>query len=80
MYGRNPLYHTSTILFTIFTVACAVSTNLNMFIVFRFFQGCFGGAPLALGGGTIADTISRENRATAMAVWMMGPSKTPSFF
>lgn len=46
-----------------------------MFITFRFFMGCFGGAPLVLGGGTIADLISREQRGTAMVVWMMGPSK-----
>jgi MFS family permease len=30
---------------------------------------------MVLGGGTIADLISREHRGTAMAVWMMGPSK-----
>jgi MFS family permease len=35
----------------------------------------FGGAPMVLGGGTIADLIPREQRGTAMAVWMMGPSK-----
>jgi hypothetical protein len=33
-----------------------------------------GGAPLTLGGGTIADLINREQRGTAMALWMMGPS------
>jgi len=30
---------------------------------------------MVLGGGTIADLIPREQRGTAMAVWMMGPSK-----
>jgi len=29
---------------------------------------------MVLGGGTIADLIPREQRGTAMAVWMMGPS------
>jgi hypothetical protein len=31
---------------------------------------------MVLGGGTIADLIERERRGTAMAVWMMGPSKS----
>jgi hypothetical protein len=30
---------------------------------------------MVLGGGTIADLIPRAQRGTAMAVWMMGPSK-----
>lgn len=30
---------------------------------------------MVLGGGTIADLIDREQRGTAMVVWMMGPSK-----
>lgn len=30
-----------------------------------------------LGGGTVADLISREQRGTAMVVWMMGPTIGP---
>jgi MFS family permease len=74
MYGRLPLYHSCNFLFIVFTIAAAVATNMGQFIVFRFFMGCFGGAPMVLGGGTIADLIPREQRGTAMAVWMMGPS------
>jgi hypothetical protein len=75
MYGRLPLYHICNLLFIIFTLAAAVASNIGQFTVFRFFMGCFGGAPMVLGGGTIADLIPREQRGTAMAVWMMGPSK-----
>jgi hypothetical protein len=35
---------------------------------------------MVLGGGTIADLIPREQRGTAMAVWMMGPSRFRSYF
>jgi hypothetical protein len=69
MYGRLPLYHICNLLFIVFTIAAAVATNMAQFVVFRFFMGCFGGAPIVLGGGTIADLISREQRGTAMAVW-----------
>lgn len=75
MYGRLPLYHACNLLFVIFTIAAAVASNMGQFVVFRFLMGCFGGAPMVLGGGTIADLIPREQRGTAMAVWMMGPSE-----
>lgn len=39
MYGRLPLYHSCNLLFIIFTIAAAVSTNMGMFIVFRFLMG-----------------------------------------
>ena len=72
MYGRLPLYHSCNFLFIVFTIAAAVANNMAQFVVFRFLMGCFGGAPMVLGGGTIADLIPREQRGTAMAVWMMG--------
>ncbi|KAF2267682.1 MFS general substrate transporter [Lojkania enalia] len=77
MYGRLPLYHICNMCFVIWTIAAATASNMSMFIVFRFLMGCFGGAPLVLGGGTIADLISCEQRGTAMVVWMMGPTIGP---
>ncbi|QDS77377.1 hypothetical protein FKW77_005756 [Venturia effusa] len=77
MFGRLPLYHASACFFVIFNIACAVSSSLNQLIVFRFFAGSFGAAPLALGGGTIADVASKEQRATAMAIWVLGPTVGP---
>jgi MFS family permease len=71
MYGRLWLYHSCNLLFIVFTIAAAVSSNMGMFIAFRFLMGCFGGAPLVLGGGTIADLISREQRGTAMVGKLM---------
>lgn len=77
MYGRLPLYHTCNLLFILFNVACALSTSLDMLIAFRFLAGCVGSSPLTLGGGTIADLIPREERGTAMAVWVAGPCIGP---
>lgn len=74
MWGRLKLYHSCSFLFLICTIICAVSKNMNMLIVFRFLAGSVGAAPLALGGGTIADLIKREQRAMAMAIWVLGPS------
>lgn len=49
LYGRAIIYHICNIGFVIFTIACAVSTDIGMLIAFRFFQGCFGSAPLTNG-------------------------------
>lgn len=49
LYGRAIIYHICNVGFVVFSIACAVSTNLGMLIVFRFFQGCFGVAPVTNG-------------------------------
>jgi multidrug resistance protein len=77
MYGRLPIYHLCNILFIIFTVACAVATDLNSLIVFRFFEGVAGSSPLTIGAGTLSDIIVQERRGAAMAAWALGPLLGP---
>lgn len=77
LYGRLVVYHVSNVLFVVLTVACAVATNLNMLIGFRFLQGTFGSTPLTIGGGTIADMIVQEKRGGVMAIWALGPLMGP---
>ena len=72
VYGRLAVYHISNVLFFIFTVACAVSTNVGMFTAFRFLSGCAGVTPITLGGGSIADVIPEEKRGTAMVIAASG--------
>lgn len=49
LYGRAIIYHICNVGFVIFSVACALSTDIGMLVVFRFFQGCFGVAPVTNG-------------------------------
>ena len=77
LYGRVPVYHVCNILFIVFTIACAVSTNFNMLIGWRFLQGTFGSCPLTIGGGTISDMIIQEKRGGVMAIWALGPLMGP---
>ncbi|KAI9700577.1 MAG: hypothetical protein M1820_006731 [Bogoriella megaspora] len=77
LYGRLPLYHVNNALFIVFTVACAVSSNLNMLIGFRFLAGLVGSTPLTIGGGTLADLMPQEKRGGAMALWGLGPLLGP---
>src|ERR1700760_925849 len=66
LYGRYWIYITNNALFVVFAVACAVSKNMTQLIIFRFFHGVFGVAPLTIGGGTIADCMVVERRGGAM--------------
>ncbi|KAL8745393.1 MAG: hypothetical protein Q9184_007879, partial [Pyrenodesmia sp. 2 TL-2023] len=77
-YGRNIVFNSTVILHLIFTIACALSTSTNMLIMFRFLAGCFGSAPITIGGGTITDIMPQENRGKAMAIFIMGPTLGPS--
>lgn len=67
-YGPLPVYHVANVLFIIFTIACAVSSNLNMLIGFRFLEGMAGSAPITICGGTIADLFIQEERGGALAI------------
>ena len=78
LYGRVVIYHVGNVLFIIFTVACALATNMNMLIAFRFLCGLVGAGPIAIGGGTIADLTTLQQRGTAMSVWSLGPLLGPS--
>ncbi|RHZ44879.1 MFS transporter [Aspergillus thermomutatus] len=77
VYGRVPVYHTANIIFIAFVIGNALSRSVAQFLVFRFISGCAGGTPMALGGGTIADITTIEQRAVAMALFSMGPLAGP---
>lgn len=73
LYGRSIILNTTNALFFVFTIACALSTNLAMFIVFRLLVGLMACTPLTLGGGYIADVMPADGRGRAMSIWSMGP-------
>jgi hypothetical protein len=72
LYGRLVVYHTCNLGYLVLTVACALATNMNMLIGFRFLAGCFGVAPVTIGGGTVADIMKPEDRGLAMSLWAAG--------
>lgn len=77
LYGRLYIYHACNIGFIVFNIACALATNMNMLIGFRFLAGCWGVAPVTIGGGTIADLMKPEDRGAAMSIWAMGKTEPP---
>ncbi|PMD43141.1 MFS general substrate transporter [Hyaloscypha variabilis F] len=77
LYGRLPAYHVCNLFWMVFTVACAVSTNMPMFVVFRFLAGSAGSCPLTIGGGTVVDVMPQQSRGAAMSIFAIGPLLGP---
>lgn len=69
IYGRAPLYAVGNMLFVIFTIGTALSTNMDMMLAFRFLMGLAGPVPITIGSGSIADVMGVKKRGHAMAVW-----------
>ncbi|KAK2595224.1 hypothetical protein QQS21_007077 [Conoideocrella luteorostrata] len=78
MYGRLIPYHVTNVLFTLFTLGCALSPNLPALIIFRMLAGMEASAVLNIGGATVADMFIQEERGFAMAVWTFGPLLGPA--
>ncbi|KAG2065935.1 multidrug resistance protein 4, partial [Suillus decipiens] len=73
VYGRLWVLHLANLFFLAFNLGCALSRNTSSFIVFRFLAGFVGSAPVACGGGVVSDIFSENERASAMAVYFVGP-------
>lgn len=78
IYGRTPIYHVCNVLFVAFSTGCALSTNIDMLVAFRFLSGFAGVAAVTCGAGSIADMLPAEKRGRAMSIWSMGPLLGPT--
>lgn len=71
--GRRTIYLSSFVLFLIFNILSAVSTNIAMFVVFRLLSGGAAASVQAVGAGTIADVWEVKERGRAMGIFYLGP-------
>ncbi|TCD67964.1 hypothetical protein EIP91_011765 [Steccherinum ochraceum] len=78
MYGRRIVYIVSFGLFCAFNIGGALVKDEVGFIILRFLAGLAGSAGPSLGGGTIGDMFSREERGGAQAVYGFGPTFGPA--
>ncbi|KAK5996775.1 MFS transporter cpaT [Cladobotryum mycophilum] len=72
LYGRRIVYNISNVGHLGFTIGCALAPNIASFIVFRFIAGCFGAAPMNVGGGSIADQVAPAKRGAVMSILFTG--------
>ncbi|KAJ5128102.1 hypothetical protein N7448_008881 [Penicillium atrosanguineum] len=82
LYGGRPVMVGTFVLFTIFTLACAVAPNWLALIIFRVICGICASSPIAVTGGLFADVyrspLARgRTMALSMAVTTAGPQFAP---
>ncbi|KAJ2914534.1 hypothetical protein MD484_g5878, partial [Candolleomyces efflorescens] len=73
MYGRTWVLHIGNIFTMGFSFGCAFAPNTGTLIAFRFLSGLSGSAPIACGGGSVGDLFAEKDRASAMALFSLGP-------
>ncbi|OHW97282.1 cycloheximide resistance protein [Colletotrichum incanum] len=78
MYGRAIMFRYCTLLFVIFSIACAMANSFRSLVVYRLLAGIAGSCPGTLGASSIADVIVREKRGAAMSAYVMGPVLGPT--
>ncbi|KAF9051613.1 multidrug resistance protein 4 [Panaeolus papilionaceus] len=73
MYGRTWVLHLGNLFTMGFSFGCAFAPTTGSLIAFRLLSGLGGSAPIACGGGTVGDLFSERDRASAMALFILGP-------
>ncbi|MCJ1461433.1 hypothetical protein MMC07_000030 [Pseudocyphellaria aurata] len=81
-YGRKSILVSSFLLFTLFTLGCAVAPTWPLLLIFRFVAGVSASSPVAILGGLFADiyddpTARGRANAFCMAATTMGPQLAP---
>ena len=80
--GRKELYLVCIAGFTLSSMACGASWNLDVMVLFRIAQGMFGAALVPLAQTFLLDINHRENHGSAMALYgagiMVGPIIGPT--
>lgn len=75
-YGRLPVYHIGNVLFVVFSVASAVSSNISMLVAFRFLTGLTT-TSMTLGPSIVGDCFPSEERGRSMAIAVAIPQIGP---
>ena len=76
--GRKNYFTASIILFTVASIFCGTSTNIEQLIILRIIQGLGGGGLLSTAQAILIDTFPREEIAMANAIFGMGVILGPS--
>jgi DHA2 family multidrug resistance protein len=81
-FGRRELFLTTIVGFTVTSMACGLSWNLESMVLFRILQGLFGAAIVPLSQTFLLDINPKERHGQAMAMWgagiMVGPIIGPT--
>ncbi|KAJ7364004.1 major facilitator superfamily domain-containing protein [Mycena albidolilacea] len=78
MFGRRIVYVVSFGLFALLNMGCALVQTDSGLIILRLLAGLAGSAGPSLGGGSIGDMFTREQRGGAQALYGFGPTFGPA--
>ncbi|ROW05468.1 hypothetical protein VSDG_00228 [Cytospora chrysosperma] len=78
LYGRVIVLQLSNLFYLFFNLGCGLCHTKVQLIVFRFFAGFGGSAPLAIGGGVLSDLFTAEERGKAMSIYSLAPLLGPA--
>ncbi|MCK5745999.1 MAG: DHA2 family efflux MFS transporter permease subunit, partial [Oricola sp.] len=80
--GPRELFLTTIVGFTVTSMACGLSWNLEIMVVFRLLQGLFGAAIVPMSQTFLLNINPTEEHGQAMAIWgagiMVGPIIGPT--
>jgi MFS family permease len=68
----------ANLFFLIFNLVCGFAKTPAQMLVFRFLSGLGGSAPLAIGGGILADCFHPEQRGKAIGIYSLAPLIGPA--
>jgi len=71
-FGRKRLFIVCIAGFTVASLLCGLSRNIEQMVLFRVLQGMGGAALVPLSQAVLLDSYSAEERGSAMAIWGMG--------
>lgn len=78
MYGRARVLQLTNLIYLAFNIGCALSQTKGQILAFRFLSGLGGSAPLAIGGGILADLFAPEQRGRAISIYSLAPLLGPA--
>ncbi|KAH8591091.1 major facilitator superfamily domain-containing protein [Bisporella sp. PMI_857] len=73
VYGRKIVLQLANVSFLAFNAACGASRSTGQLIAFRFLARLSGSAPMAVGGGVLADVWLPEQRRRAISIYSLMP-------
>lgn len=70
-FGQVRVFLTATLLFTLASMLCALSPNLQALIAFRVLQGAVAGPMIPMSQALLLSSYPASRAGTAMALWAM---------
>ncbi|KAF2177040.1 MFS general substrate transporter [Zopfia rhizophila CBS 207.26] len=78
IYGRVIVLQLANLFYLAWNLGCGFAQSSGQLMVFRFFSGLGGSAPLAIGGGTLSDLFYPEQRGRAISIYSLAPLLGPA--